>query len=418
LSEKSLGTVTIFGLGYVGLNLSKLLTESNFKVIGVDTDEIKIAKMENCIESLGFVDFPELGFQISHNFVPLSSLPSDHLTNVYVICVPTPLTEKVPDLSGVISASTVISKRLRKGQLVLLESTVAPGTTENIVLNILSQYSALEVGKDFNLAFSPERVNPGDLKTSISTVPKIVGGVTIDCTNAAQEFYSYIFEKIEVATSSKVAEMTKLLENTFRLINISFVNELQVFCSRAEIDIWECIDLASSKPYGFLPFYPGAGAGGHCIPIDPVYLTHYSSTNYGFDLSLVERALQINALTKEKIVGESLDLLGSGDLGYVGKKVLVIGVAYKRNVSDTRESPALEIISGLKGHGIDVAYFDPLVPQLEVGEELLMTEEDLLTGIEIADLIVLLQAHDGMDLSPLLQSSVKYLDPGNNLRSI
>jgi UDP-N-acetyl-D-glucosamine dehydrogenase len=286
------------------------------------------------------------------------------------ICVPTPLRKsRDPDISYIVEAVQAIQRELRPGQLVILESTTYPGTTEEVLLPML-EAGGLKAGSDFHLAFSPERVNPGDTLHPPTSIPKVVGGITPSCTRLAGVLYEQVVSKVLPVSSPRAAEMVKLLENTFRSVNIGLVNELALMCDRFNLDVWEIIDAAASKPFGFMPFYPGPGLGGHCIPVDPFYLSWKARSN-GFEARFIELAGQVNSYMPKHVISKVVDALNDREQSIKGSRILIVGVAYKPDVSDTRESPALEIIRLLQSRGAYVHYHDPHVPQLLLDDKLM-----------------------------------------------
>ena len=328
---------------------------------------------------------------------PIAVAPNDATTQELIsllkdqdclcICVPTPLRKtRDPDISYIVGAVQGFQRQLRAGHLVILESTTYPGTTEEVVQPIL-EACGLKVGSDFHLAFSPERVNPGDLLHPPANIPKVVGGVTPACTHLACVLYEQVVTKVLPVSSPRAAEMVKLLENTFRSVNIGLVNELALMCDRFNLDVWEIIDAAASKPFGFMPFYPGPGLGGHCIPVDPFYLSWKARSN-GFEARFIELAGQVNSYMPKHVVSKVVDALNDRELSVKGSRILILGVAYKPDVSDTRESPALEIIHLLRDRGAHVHYHDPHVPRLEMD------------GVSLTSIPLASPAPAGSSLSP------------------
>jgi len=354
--------VGIIGLGYVGLPLLKTFLAGGFRVMGFDIDTKKVRMLNQGKSYIKHVKTGELKkylkdkkFQATVDFNDLAKV------DVIIICVPTPLdAHKNPDLSFVLNTTDVIAQKLRKGQLVILESTTYPGTTEEEMLPILEK-KGFKVGKDFHLAYSPERENPGDKEYTTAKIPKVVGGVTPSCRKLTQALYDQIVVKTIPVSSPRVAEATKLLENIFRSINIALVNELKMIFELMDIDVWEVIDAASTKPFGFKPFYPGPGYGGHCIPVDPFYLS-WKAKEVEYPTKFIELAGEINTRMTFHVVMRTVEALNERSIPIKGAKVLVLGIAYKKDVDDQRESPALKIISLLQKKGAKVAYNDPHVP--------------------------------------------------------
>jgi len=358
--------VGVMGLGYVGLPLAVEKARAGYKVIGFDIQQKRVNLINKGINYIGDVNDAELKKFVNEGLITATT-NFDKLKDcdVISICVPTPLDKfKQPDLSYIIKTSEDISKRLRKGQLIILESTTYPGTTEEIVLPILKK-SGLEIGKDFYLAFSPERVDPGNNRFKTRNTPKVVGGVTEECTRHAKALYENVLEAPVFSVSSpRTAEMTKILENTFRLINIALVQEMTKVAEKMDVNIWEVIEAASTKPFGYMPFYPGPGIGGHCIPIDPFYLA-FKAKEFDLHLMLVEVAGQIADDMPYYVIQRLSDILNNYKKPLNGSKILVLGVAYKGNIDDLRESPALKVIEILEKKKAEIYYFDPFVPYFE-----------------------------------------------------
>ncbi|MDK2885678.1 MAG: hypothetical protein PWP54_236 [Thermosipho sp. (in: thermotogales)] len=365
IQEKK-AVVGVMGLGYVGLPLAVEKARAGYKVIGFDIQQKRVDLINKGINYIVDVNDEELKNFVEEGLITATT-NFDKLKDcdIISICVPTPLDKfKQPDLSYIIQTSEDISKRLRKGQLIILESTTYPGTTEEIVLPILKK-SGLEVGKDFYLAFSPERVDPGNNRFKTRNTPKVVGGVTEECTRHAKALYENVLEAPVFSVSSpRAAEMSKILENTFRLVNIALVQEMTKVAEKMNVNIWEVIDAASTKPFGYMPFYPGPGIGGHCIPIDPFYLA-FKAKEYDLHLMLVEVAGQIADDMPYYVVQRLGDILNDHKKPLNGSKILVLGVAYKGNIDDLRESPALKVIEILEKKKAEVYYFDPFVPEFE-----------------------------------------------------
>lgn len=355
--------VGVVGLGYVGLPLVKTFLSRGFKVIGFDIDVRKVRMLNAGRSYIRHISTAELrAFLKTKAFAATADFKRLREADAVIICVPTPLdAHRNPDLSYVLDTTRVIAARLRRGQLVVLESTTYPGTTDGEMLPLL-EAGGLKVGRDFFLAFSPERENPGDPVFSTATTPKVVGGVTRDCLRVAKALYDQIIVKTVPVSSPRVAEASKLLENIFRSVNIALVNELKMIFERMGIDVWEVIAAASSKPFGYMPFYPGPGYGGHCIPIDPFYLT-WKAKEVDYTTKFIELAGEINTAMPYYVVAKTVDALNARGVAIKGARVLVLGVAYKKDIDDQRESPALKIISLLQERGAKVAYHDPYVPR-------------------------------------------------------
>jgi UDP-N-acetyl-D-glucosamine dehydrogenase len=354
--------VGVIGLGYVGLPLVKLFLSHGFRVTGFDIDPKKVASLNRGRSYIRHISTKELkAFLGKRTFKATSNFSSLRDMDIIIICVPTPLdSHKNPDLSYVLNTTKVIAKYLRKSQLVVLESTTYPGTTEEEMLPLLER-SGLRAGKDFFLAFSPERENPGDKVYSTEKIPKVIGGLTKNSLRLASLLYGQIVVKTVPVSAPRVAEAVKLLENIFRSVNIAMVNEMKIIFDRMGIDIWEVILAASSKPFGYMPFYPGPGLGGHCIPVDPFYLT-WKAKEVDYQTKFIELAGEINTRMPYYVVNKTIEALNRRRKSIQDAKVLVLGIAYKKDIDDQRESPSLKIISLLKEKGARVAYNDPYVP--------------------------------------------------------
>jgi UDP-N-acetyl-D-glucosamine dehydrogenase len=356
--------VGIVGMGYVGLPLAAAFAEAGVSVVGLDAIQSKVDALNRGESYIEDVPTARLRPLVERGLITAStSWDTMRWVESVIICLPTPLDEhREPDLSAVLGAAESLSSRLRTGQLVVLESTTYPGTTRDELAPILER-SGLSAGKDFHVAFSPERVDPGRVDWTTRSTPKVVGGLTAECTRRATELYSAFAESVVQVGSPEVAEMTKLLENIFRSVNIALVNEMAMLCDKMNIDIWEVIDAAATKPFGFMPFRPGPGLGGHCIPIDPFYLT-WKAREFEFHTEFIELAGKINSHMPDFCVGKLSRALNSRRKPLNGSRVLVIGVAYKPDVNDMRESPALKVIELLMNEGAEVSYHDPHVPTL------------------------------------------------------
>ena len=408
----------VVGLGYVGLPLLVEAAKSGFTAVGIDLDEAKIRAInagENYIED---VDDADLARLVKEGKISATT-DWDVVTQLDVIsiCVPTPLRKtKDPDISYIVGAVEKIAPRLRRGQVIILESTTYPGTTDELLLPEFEKRD-LKVGEDFFLAFSPERVDPGNPVYNTRNTPKIVGGVTEACTRRSVEVYSRIFDKVVPVSSTRCAEMVKLLENTFRSVNIGLVNEVALMCDKLELDVWEVIEAAATKPFGFMPFFPGPGLGGHCIPIDPHYLA-WKLRTLNYTARFIELASQVNSSMPEFVVEKIVRALNVDRKAVNGCQVLILGVAYKPNVKDVRESPALDIIKMLADRGADVCYHDPNVPVLRANGQLLESQEltpDLLKG---SDVVVIVANHRDVDYDVVVQNASVVVDTRNAVRGV
>ena len=390
--------LVIIGQGYVGLPLAVAAGRAGYRVTGVDADTARVEALNAGRSPVGDVSDDELRallgehrYAASHDFETVAD------ADVIVLCVPTPYHRDAPDLSYVEAAGVQVGMHLREGQLVILESTTYPGTTEELLQPILERASGLQGGRDFALAFSPERIDPGNERFDLHNTPKIVGGIDADATRRAAEFYSRFVDKVVLVSNPKAAEMAKLLENTFRHINIALVNELAILSRDLGVDIWEVIDAAASKPFGFMPFYPGPGVGGHCIPVDPMYLS-WRVRQFGGAAKFIELARDMNAAMPLYCVSRIQELLNEVGLAVKEARVLVLGVAYKPNIADMRESPALPVIEGLSRRGAIVDYHDPYVSVLQLDDGATLKSIELSDErVAASDVVVVLTGHDGID---------------------
>jgi UDP-N-acetyl-D-glucosamine dehydrogenase len=360
--ESKQARLGVIGLGYVGLPLAVEFARAGFHVVGFDVDERKVAELNACRSYIPDVSTEHLADVVRRGMLKATTDPMA-LADVDIldICVPTPLRKtRDPDLAYVVQAVETVAKVIKKGSLVVLESTTYPGTTTEVVQPAL-EAKGLVAGTDFFLAFSPERVDPGNPTFQTKNIPKVVGGINAASTRAAVAFYGSVIETVVPVSSPAVAETVKLLENTFRAVNIGLVNELALMCHRMGIDVWEVIDAAKTKPFGFMPFYPGPGLGGHCIPIDPFYLS-WKARQYNFEARFIELAGNVNGSMPEFVVQLVMDALNSKSQALRGSRIHILGVAYKRDVNDVRESPALEVLEMLKHRGALISYSDPYVP--------------------------------------------------------
>ena len=409
--------VGVVGLGYVGLPLAVEFAKAGFSVTGVDLLESKVARInagDSYVQDVPPQDVFSLVEQgrlrATTDFSAIAELDTIN------ICVPTPLRKtKDPDMSHIVSACQQIAQYFHPGMLSILESTTYPGTTEELVLPMLSK-SGMRVGVDFFLCFSPERVDPGNASFQTRNIPKVVGGVTPACTEMGRLFYSQALETVIPVSSTQVAEMVKLLENTFRMINIGLVNELAMMCDRMGIDIWEVIQAAATKPFGFMPFYPGPGLGGHCIPVDPFYLS-WKTRQAGIEARFIELAGYVNGQMPHFVVEKIQNALNSQRKALYGSRVHVIGVAYKRNIDDIRESPALDIIHLLKRRGGVVTYSDPYVPSIRIDDETIFAS-DLADALPAVDCAVIITNHSDFDYQAIVRDAPMVVDTRNALRGM
>lgn len=411
-------TIGVVGLGYVGLPLAVEKAKAGYKVIGFDVQDKKVKMVNEGHNYIGDIIDEELTDLVKEGKLKATtdfSFVKD--VDAVAIAVPTPLDKfKQPDVSYVVNSTKSIAKYLHKGMLVVLESTTYPGTTEEIVKPILEE-SGLKCGEDFYLAFSPERVDPGNKQFKTKNTPKVVGGCTPECTEIAAEIYKNVLEgEIYKVSSPAVAEMEKILENTFRHINIGLANEMAILCKKMGIDIWEVIDAAKTKPYGFMAFYPGPGLGGHCIPLDPFYLT-YKAREFDYHTRLIETAGEINDFMPEFVVDNAMKLLNGHKKSLNGSKVLLMGVAYKKDIDDMRESPALKVIEHLEKNGAEVLYNDPYVPEMKHnGKQYVSVEWQ--TAIKDADIVLITTDHTDYDYEGIVESAKLLYDTRNATKDV
>ncbi len=409
-------TAAVIGLGYVGLPLAMEYAGAGIRVIGIDSDGTKVRSIRS---GRSYVD--DVSSETVRRAVDAGLLraTSDYSAiaeaDTVNICVPTPLRKtKDPDLSYVVSAAEHMAKYLHRDMLIVLESTTYPGTTDELLVPMFEE-KGFRVGKDIFLAFSPERVDPGNPQYTTKNIPKVVGGATPQCTKMATALYTGVLECVHPVSTATVAEMVKLLENTFRSVNIGLVNEIALMCNRMGIDVWEVIDAAKTKPFGFMPFYPGPGIGGHCIPLDPFYLS-WKAKQFGFESRFIELAGVINGQMPHFVVGKVVDALNRFRKPVNGSKVLILGVAYKRNISDVRESPALDILQLLSRKGAKLSYCDPHVPVLSEHGMQMESEPFSAATLRRADCVVVVTDHSAFDYRLVARESKVVVDARNALK--
>ena len=406
-------TAAVIGLGYVGLPLAMEIAAVGFKVVGIDLDRSKIADLREGksyildVPSATVADAVKAG-----RFTPTTDFSALRDVDTVSICVPTPLSKsRDPDISFILAATEEIRKYLHKDQLIVLESTTYPGTTEELILPEL-EAAGLRAGSDFFLAFSPERIDPGNASFNTHNTPKIVGGITRNCGEMAHIFYSQFIERVIPVSSSKCAEMVKLLENTFRSINIGMINEMALMCDLLGVDVYEVIDAAATKPFGFSPFYPGPGLGGHCIPIDPHYLA-WKLKALNFQARFIGLAAEINGMMPAVVNSMVADGLNQHSKSIRGSKITILGVAYKKNVSDCRESPALDVMRLLSQKGAVLSYNDPFVPSMRLNGEVLRSVELSPESIANQDCLIILTDHSIYDFRAIIASAKLVIDTRN-----
>ena len=417
--QKKRANISVLGLGYVGLPLAITFANAGFNVTGIDPDEVKVEMINRGESYISDITNAQLRKHIDSGRLRATT---DYSVLAEIdavsICVPTPLRKTGdPDMSFIASASEQIAPYLHRSMVIVLESSTYPGTTREFVLPKLTAESNLQVGEDFFLAFSPERVDPGRKDYTTVNTPKVLGGITPDCTDVARAWYEQAIETVVPVSTAEVAEMTKLLENTFRMINISMVNELAQMCERLDVDVWEVIEAAATKPFGFMKFTPGPGLGGHCIPIDPLYLSWKMKT-LNYNARFIDLASEINTGQPRYVVNRIQDALNRYKKPLNGSRVLVIGVSYKPNINDMRESPALDIIHLLREKGAIVSYYDPFVPELDHENIQMSSEKDLAASVENADLVAIITNHAKIDYQMVVDKAPLVFDVRNATKDV
>jgi len=416
LKEKK-ARMAVLGLGYVGLPLAVVFAEAGFEVIGIDPDKSKVDALNKGISYIP--DVPTEGvaklvksglLKATTDFAVLKDVEA------VSICVPTPLRKTGdPDMSYIDAATSELAKYIHAGMVIVLESTTYPGTTREFVLPMLIENNDLVVGEDLFLSFSPERVDPGREDWTTINTPKVLGGITKACTEVSCAWYSGAIETIVPVSSTEAAEMSKLLENTFRMINIGLVNELAIMCDRLDVDVWEVIDAAATKPFGFMKFTPGPGLGGHCIPIDPLYLS-WKMKAVNYNARFIELASEINTGMPRYVITKIQDALNEHRKSVNGSKILVLGAAYKPDIDDLRESPALDVIGLLAEKGADVSYHDPYCPSLKTHtDEIMKSVPDMMSAVGAADCVVIITNHSDYDYDAILSDAQLIVDTRNAL---
>jgi UDP-N-acetyl-D-glucosamine dehydrogenase len=410
--------VGILGLGYVGLPLAAVFAEAGFHVMGIDPDPRKVETIRRGESHIQDVPGEQIARLVAAGKLEATTDFSALLeTDAVSICVPTPLRKTGdPDLSFIINATDELAKYIHPGMVVVLESTTYPGTTREILLPKLGDEKGLKAGENFFLAFSPERVDPGRKDWTTINTPKVIGGITQDCSEVASVWYAQALKTVVPVSSAEVAEMAKLLENTFRMINIGLVNEMALMCDRLGVDVWEVIDAAATKPFGFMKFTPGPGLGGHCIPIDPLYLS-WKLRALNYTARFIELASEINTNMPRYVVSKVQDALNELGKPLKGSKLLVLGVAYKPDIDDLRESPALDVIGLLENKGAVVTYHDPYIPSLKHEGMTMTSAPDLMQAVRNVDCVVIITNHSNYDYPAILREARLIVDTRNALGS-
>lgn len=410
--------IGIIGLGYVGLPLGVNFAKAGFFVLGIDTDTDRINKIKNKIPYILDVPAEDIMNVVRlKKFSPTTNFKRLKELDVIIICVPTPLKRKIqPDISYIMDAVRQISKNLRKGQLVILESTTYPGTTKEVILPMLEK-EGFKHGRDFFLCFSPERLDPGNKNYPVNKIPKVIGGITKESAALAKLLYKNIINKVVVVSSAHVAEAVKLLENTFRLINIGLIDELAMMCHKMDIDIWEVIEAAKTKPFGFMPFYPGPGVGGHCIGTDPLYL-YWKARRFGFKSHFIKLASDIINFMPCYVVERINKILTTGGIKLNKAKILILGVTYKKDVKDLRESPAVRVIDLLQKNDARVLYHDPYIPYLKINHINLKSVSLAKNLLKKTDCVVVITDHNNLDYNLIAKNSKLIFDTRNAFKNI
>jgi nucleotide sugar dehydrogenase len=411
--EASFVKVVIIGLGYVGLPLAQEAVRVGLDVTGFDVKQAAVDGLNSGRSHIDDLSDADVAEMVAGGFRATTDLASVGEPDVAVICVPTPLSESDgPDLTAVKAATESAAKLLRAGTTIVLESTTYPGTTDEVIRPMLEKASGLTAGLDFHLAFSPERIDPGNAVYGVRNTPKVVGGITPECTRAAADFYGKVCDTVVPAKSAREAEMAKLLENTYRHVNIALVNEMAIFCHELGVDLWDAIRCAATKPFGFQAFYPGPGVGGHCIPIDPNYLSYKVRAELSYPFRFVELAQEINNRMPTYVVDRAAEILNTDAKAMNGAKVLLLGVTYKKDIADQRESPARPIARKLRQRGAVLSFHDPFVENWQVDDKDVPRAD---APVADADLTILLQAHSQYDLKDIAARSHLLFDTRGTL---
>ncbi|MFC1549122.1 nucleotide sugar dehydrogenase [Candidatus Omnitrophota bacterium] len=405
--------VTVVGLGYVGLPIALEFCKKGFAVNGFDTNPHRIKRLrkkESYINDIPSEEIRRISdrgrFSVTTDDKVLKS------SDVIIICVPTPLRKvKDPDISFIIRASRTLRKRMRSGQFIVVESTTYPGTTRDLILPELEK-SGYKLDEDFFLAFSPERIDPGNKKYEFTNIPKVVGGLTEKSTKLGEKLYSKVVKKVVGVSKAEVAEVTKLLENTFRIVNIGLINEFAILCDKLDIDVWEVIEAAGTKPFGFMPFHPGPGIGGHCIPADPMYLS-WKARTVGFKTEMIDLASQINHMIPKHIVKRVEKILRSSKKKISGSKILVVGITYKKDVNDLRESPAIDIVEFLKRKKAGLSYHDPYIPYLDIYGIRMKSKKLTPALIKDQDMVLVTTDHSDLNYGMIARNAKVIFDTRN-----
>jgi UDP-N-acetyl-D-glucosamine dehydrogenase len=411
--------IVVMGQGYVGLPLAVVFAEAGFEVIGIDPDQTKVDAINRGESFIVDVSSEQVTRLVNDGkLTATTDFAVIQDVDAVSICVPTPLRKTGdPDLSYIMDATADLSKYIHPGMAIVLESTTYPGTTRELMLPEITKDNNLEIGVDLFLAFSPERVDPGREDWTTINMPKVIGGITPDCTEVSSTWYEQALESVVQVSSAEVAEMAKLLENTFRMVNIGLVNEMAIMCDRLGVDVWEVIDAAATKPFGFMKFTPGPGLGGHCIPIDPLYLS-WKLKSLNYTARFIELASEINTSMPRYVVGKVQDLLNTHGKALKDSHILILGTAYKPDIDDIRESPALDVIGLLKEKMAEVSYHDPYIPTLTHDDWILDSVPDLMKAVALADCLVIITNHSGYDYQTIHDQAKLIVDTRNAFGNI
>jgi UDP-N-acetyl-D-glucosamine dehydrogenase len=405
--------VAVVGQGYAGLTVACAAAEAGFHVSGIDVDRERVRDLETGILSVPGVGEGDFRSAVDSGRISFAADPSPIAdAEIVLICVPTPLRDHTPDLSYVEQAARDVASRLERTRLVILESTTYPGTTDRVVRPILES-TGLTAGRDFLLAYSPERIDPGNGKFSFRDTPRIVGGITPEAAGVACLFYQQLVDEVHVVSSCRAAELAKLLENTFRHVNVALVNEMAMLCKEMDIDVWEVVDAAATKPFGFMAFYPGPGVGGHCIPLDPTYLSWQVRREAGHQFRILEQAQDINAQMPAYVASRIGDALNEVGLAVKGARILVLGITYKPDVGDVRESPALHLMTSLHRRGAKLSFHDPFIEEVSFNGAMIQRTPLNLRALADADCVALITPHRGYDLDWVARHSTLVFDARN-----
>lgn len=412
-TEHSPEHVAVIGQGYVGLPLALLFAKKSHTVFGIDVDSNKIEALRNGSSYLPYVKDEEIKSVLAtEKYIPTNCFDAIEAAHAIIICVPTPLNRlHSPDLTILEQAIAQVGKNLQKGQLVILESSAYPGATKEILQPVLERVSGLSAGIHFHIGYSPERIDPGNGDYHIEQIPKIISGLTNRCTEMAHSLYSSVFDKVVTVSSLDVAELTKLLENCYRLINISFMNEIAIICDKMNIDVWEVIEAAKTKPFGFSAFYPGPGIGGHCIPVDPLYL-QWRASKFGLESKFIQLSVEVNRSIPHYIVNRLHDLLSERSKSQQAR-ILLYGIAYKKDINDFRESPALELIRLLRGIRYVVSYHDPYIPEIAIDGNIYTSVEITNERLLHTDCVIIFTNHSVIPLEQIITYAPLVFDTRN-----